>query len=177
MTPHGEISNLGWLVECADPNAPITWVYNDGGRKEAGFHAKSGDCACRAIAIATGMPYLTVHRDLVAMLLEKGGKRAAALRDRYLPAAGRPLHGYHNKLANKYMERLGWKWTATMGIGTGCRVHLRRSELPMGRIIVRLSGHWAAVINQTLHDTHDCSRGGTRCVYGYWSKGTEGAKC
>jgi hypothetical protein len=24
------------------------------------------------------------------------------------------------------------------------------------------------VIDGVLHDTHDCTRGGTRCVYGYW---------
>jgi len=24
------------------------------------------------------------------------------------------------------------------------------------------------VIDGVLHDTHDCSRDGTRCVYGYW---------
>jgi hypothetical protein len=26
------------------------------------------------------------------------------------------------------------------------------------------------VIDGVIHDTHDCSRGGTRCVYGYWRK-------
>ena len=68
------------------------------------------------------------------------------------------------------MENLaGWKWTPTMGIGTGCRVHLRPEELPGGRIIVSLSKHWCAVIDGVPHDTHDPSRGGTRCVYGYWS--------
>jgi hypothetical protein len=57
-----------------------------------------------------------------------------------------------------------------MGIGTGCTVHLKADELPAGRIIVRLSGHYAAVIDGVLHDTSDCSRDGTRCVYGYWVK-------
>ena len=55
-----------------------------------------------------------------------------------------------------------------MGIGTGCKVHLRKDELPMGRIIVALSKHYAAVIDGVVHDTHDPSRSGTRCVYGYW---------
>lgn len=57
-----------------------------------------------------------------------------------------------------------------MGIGTGCRVHLRADELPVGRIIVAVSKHYAAVVDGVLRDTFDCSREGTRCVYGYWKQ-------
>ncbi len=67
------------------------------------------------------------------------------------------------------MTALGFKFVPTMGIGTGCKVHLRDGELPMGRIIARVSRHYVAVIDGVLHDTYDASRGGTRCVYGYWS--------
>jgi hypothetical protein len=37
-------------------------------------------------------------------------------------------------------------------------------------IIVVLSGHLTAVIDGVIYDTHGPSRGGTRCVYGYYSK-------
>lgn len=57
-----------------------------------------------------------------------------------------------------------------MGVGTGCKVHLRAAELPKGRLIVRVSRHLVAVLDGMIHDTHDCSRDGTRCVYGYWSQ-------
>jgi hypothetical protein len=57
-----------------------------------------------------------------------------------------------------------------MQIGSGCKVHLRSDELPIGRLVVGLSRHSAAVIDGVLHDTYDCSRRGTRCVYGYWSR-------
>lgn len=63
---------------------------------------------------------------------------------------------------------LGAVWTPTMKFGSGCTVHLRSGELPMGRLVLRLSKHLAAVIHGVLHDTYDCSRDGTRCVYGYW---------
>lgn len=71
-------------------------------------------------------------------------------------------------------------------------------ELPLGRLIVRVSKHMCAVIDGVIHDTHNPSeRGATiypantlenipvgsrrlangdycyepkRCVYGYWSK-------
>lgn len=55
-----------------------------------------------------------------------------------------------------------------MGIGTGCRGHLREGELPNGRLIVSVSRHMVAVIDGVIYDTHDPSRDGTRCVYGYW---------
>lgn len=70
----------------------------------------------------------------------------------------------------KYMKEKGWCFVPTMGIGTGCKVHLKDGELPMGRLVVRASRHLVAVIDGVLHDTYDCSRGGTRCVYGYYKK-------
>lgn len=57
-----------------------------------------------------------------------------------------------------------------MSIGTGCKVHLTSNELPAGRLIVKVSKHLTAVINGVVHDTHDPSREGTRCVYGYYIK-------
>ncbi len=65
---------------------------------------------------------------------------------------------------------MGFKWVATMQIGQGCKVHLRANELPKGIIICSVSRHYTAVINGVLNDTYDCSRGGQRCVYGYWIK-------
>ena len=42
-------------------------------------------------------------------------------------------------------------------------------KLPMGRLIVTVSKHECAVINGVIYDTSDPLRGGTRCVYGFWS--------
>ena len=57
-----------------------------------------------------------------------------------------------------------------MLVGQGCKVHLRSEELPSGILIVAVSRHLTVVKNGVIYDTHDCSRDGTRCVYGYWSK-------
>lgn len=62
----------------------------------------------------------------------------------------------------RYLERLGWTWHPTMGIGTGCQVHLLADELPAGRLIVSCSRHITAVIDGVIHDTFDPSREGTR---------------
>jgi hypothetical protein len=95
----------------------------------------------------------------------------ARLELRYGAQAARhasPRTGVHRRIYDRYLADLGWKWTPTMAIGSGTRVHLRPDELPSGRVIVRLSHHIATVIDGVLHDSHDCSREGTRAVYGYW---------
>jgi len=55
-------------------------------------------------------------------------------------------------------------------VGAGCQVHLRPNELPNGILIVKVSKHLTAVIDGVMYDTHDPSRGGSRCVYGYYLK-------
>ena len=57
-----------------------------------------------------------------------------------------------------------------MKVGGGCQVHLRATELPSGTLIVRVSKHLSAVIDGVIQDTHNPSRGGSRCVYGYYIK-------
>jgi hypothetical protein len=74
----------------------------------------------------------------------------------------------YGSTTRKIMRDLGFEWTPTMRIGSGCTVHVAQGELPGGRIIVQLSGHISAVIGGVVHDTYDPGRDGTRCVYGYW---------
>lgn len=163
-----------------------TWLRNDGGRADAGFKGQAGDCVTRAIAIAAELDYREVYDELYRLglawadrkmltrrarriLAEDGGSSEAdvwrEVRRRMSPRLGSPPRVY-----KPYILSLGFDWTPTMQIGSGCRVHLRSDELPAGRLIARCSGHLVAVIDGTVHDTGDPSRGGTRCVYGYWSK-------
>lgn len=140
-------------------NPPLPWRYDDGGRSDAGFRGSAGDCVTRAIAIATGMPYRDVYRDLARLCEERGGPRSAR-------------NGVPRSIYDRYLLAHGWAWTPTMTIGSGCRVHLRRGELPVehGPVIARLSGHLVAIVQGIIRDTGDPSRDGTRCVYGYWTR-------
>jgi hypothetical protein len=79
-------------------------------------------------------------------------------------------NGVRKDTSRRYLESLGWVWTPTMRIGSGCKVHLKASELPPGRLIVKASKHMTVVIDRVLHDTYDCTRNGTRCVYGYFTQ-------
>lgn len=146
----------------------IRHVYNDGGRAAAGRRGDARDCAARAISIATGMGYSKAYELINDMAkCERRSKRRAG--------RSHARTGVHRATMRRIMAALGWHWTPTMKIGEGCTVHLSADELPAGRIIVSLSRHYAAVIDGELHDTHDCSREGTRCVYGYWSEPGRGA--
>jgi hypothetical protein len=138
-------------------------VIADGGRAQAGYKGKTGDCVCRSIAIATGQNYQDVYATLNKMALsERPSKRKRG--------RSSARTGVHKDTIHRYMKSIGWKWVPTMQIGSGCKVHLRKNELPSGRLVVSLSRHLTAVIDGVIYDNHDPQREGTRCVYGYWHR-------
>lgn len=144
--------------------------YNDGGRAAAGYKGSTGDCVCRAIAIATGVPYQEVYD---ALNLLGSRERPRGKRQRSHSRTGVWRGSYQ-----PYLEHLGWRWVPTMGIGKGCVVHLRANELPPGRLVVRISRHLTCVIDGVINDTFDpremewTGENGrmARCVYGYFTK-------
>lgn len=149
---------MKFVYDNADPYSSIT-----------DFRRATGDCAARAITIATGLKYGDVYHAINDLAkCERKGSRKRGISD--------ARTGVYSSTMKKFMASIGWKWTPTMGIGTGCHVHLRDGELPTGRLVVAVSKHYTAVIDGVIHDTYDPSRPdaftgqGTRCVYGYWSK-------
>ncbi len=173
-------------------HTPMQFVKDDGGRAAAGFKGSTGDCVTRAVAIATGLPYADVYAALSdGMRTQRTTKRGSA------KASARSGVSTTRKWFKDYMAALGWKWTPTMHIGSGCTVHLVANELPAGRLVVAVSKHYTAVIEGVIHDTHNPSERGVsiyspgytgeipkgavwlengngwayspqRCVYGYW---------
>jgi len=138
----------------------IVWEHDDGGRGAAGFRGEAGDCAVRAAAIATGLPYREVY-DRINLL-------AKAERPRGKGKRSSAREGVWPRTLGKLLAEEGFEWTPTMSIGSGTTVHLRADELPSGRLVVRCSKHYTAVVEGVVHDTHDPTREGTRAVYGYW---------
>lgn len=137
-------------------------IHSDGGRSKYFTAEKVGDCVTRAICNATGKDYMEVY---------DGINEVAKKERRSKCKTGRSSarDGVYKATAKRYIERvLGWEWTPCMQIGSGCKVHLKADELPAGALIVNLSGHFTCVKDGVLYDTFDCSREGTRCVYGYW---------
>lgn len=145
----------------------MKFVKNDGGRHNAGFIGTASDCVARSISIITGVPYKQVHEFLAA---GNAAQRVTKHSDKKKAKKKTADHGINTtrKWFKDYMFTLGFTWVPTMQVGQGCKVHLKENELPKGRLLVNVSKHFTAVIDAVLHDTHDCSREGTRCVYGYY---------
>ena len=137
--------------------------YNNGGRSDAGFKGTTGDCVVRAITIATGFTYSEIYSTM--NLFVKDERLTKRKRNK---SASRT--GVHKDQIKKFLNALNWTWIPTMFIGQGCKIHLKADELPSGILIVSLSKHVTCVIDGVINDTYDCSRNGTRCVYGYWTK-------
>jgi len=163
-----------------DGTASLDYQFDDGGRAAAGFKARAADCVARAVSIASERSYREVY-DILA-----SGNREQRVTKHSLHKGARGKTASHGiwtqrKWFKDYMVSLGFVWTPTMLIGQGCKVHLLKGELPMGRLVVAVSKHYTTVIDGVIHDTYDPSRATIyvengvkrmthRCVYGYWRK-------
>lgn len=137
----------------------VPWVWTDGGRAAAGYGTGTDarDCVARAMAVAMALDYREAYEMLATRSQELGFGRTA--RD-----------GVPSSVYKTLWSDLAWVWRPTMHIGSGTTVHLRVGEIPdEGRAIVRLSRHLTALVDGVVWDNHDPSRGGTRCVYGFWT--------
>ncbi len=146
----------------------MNYIYSTGGREKYFKASSVRDCVTRAIANATDLDYLEIYNGINS----EAKKEHASKRKRTTSSA---RNGVYTATAKRYIERtLGWVWVPLMSIGTGCQVHLCKEELPSkGSYILNLSGHFSCWKDGKLYDTYDCSRGGTRCVYGYWREPTK----
>lgn len=143
---------------------PMARIFDDGGRAAAGYKGAARDCVARSIAIVTQRPYVEVYKALSAGMGTMRHPKTGLKR----PASARNGVYTKERWFKAYMKSLGFTWVPTMGIGTGCKVHLAAGELPDGRLVVQVSNHCTAVIDGIIHDTFDPQREKGRCVYGYW---------
>ena len=130
----------------------MSYIFNDGGRKQAGFLGRTGDCAARALAIAESMPYVEAYKLVAQANKDAGGSKSAR--------NGIMKHHFH-----KLLLTLGYKWhSAPKYEGRKARPRDFRRD---GIIIARQARHFVTVINGDCIDTWDSS---DKMVYGYWQK-------
>jgi len=129
----------------------MRFQYNDGGRALAGYKGKTGDCAVRAVAIATGIPYPEAYTSIAQLNSVALGKRSVR-------------HGTLKDTLDGYLKLLGWQWHAAPKV-TGRKA--KASDMPAGTVIARQSKHFVAIIDGVPHDIFDSS---IKMVYGYWRK-------
>lgn len=139
------------LSECAIFSAMIKFIFNDGGRAAAGFRGKT-DCGIRAMAVSCEISYQEARKRCKdASSMGKKGSKAVS-------------RGMYKDDMTAALKTLGWSWRkAPKFVGRKARC----SDMPAGRVIVRMSKHFAAVIDGVLHDTWDSSE---KMAYGYWQK-------
>ena len=161
---------FGFLNLFIKPHSQFPFQFNDGGREKAGFKGGAGDCVVRSIAIAADLPYMQVYEDLRLANESYAQLKNDRLAKRLSAKGSSPRNGNHRNVFHDYILAQGLEWVPTMKVGAGCQVHLRPEELPKGILIAKVSKHLTTIINGVIHDTHNPSRGGTRCVYGYYLK-------
>ena len=120
-------------------NPTIGFVYDDGGRKAAGYKGRTGDCVTRATAILSGTDYRTVYR-MAADLNSKGyGIRTAR-------------NGINKTDYETMFAQLG---ITKIKLTRGPKPTYSEAYQAYGDCVVTTSKHIAALVNGSLHDTHD----------------------
>lgn len=129
----------------------MNFIFNDGGRKEAGYKGSAGDCGARAMAIALGLDYKTAYKELAQANKDKGLAKSAR-------------NGIYKDVYEDVLKKHGWIWNpAPKFVGRKAKC----SDMPTGTVIARQAGHYVAVTNGIPQDIWDSSE---KMVYGYWSK-------
>lgn len=104
----------------------------DGGMAAAGFN-EHNDCVVRALSIATGIKYATMHREMK----ELGRK------DRHRTKS------YWTEWADDWCESKDEYKRNQMTISEFVQLN------PIGKFVIRIRGHALALIDGVIHDTYE----------------------
>jgi hypothetical protein len=84
-------------------------------------------------------------------------------------------HNYPKEVEAQFCRGQGWTWTPMMKVGSGTKVHLMPGEIP-DDCLVKVTATYLAVVKGKIYVPsqawidRDITRGGTRAVYGWWTK-------
>lgn len=127
------------------------FIYSDGGRSEAGYKGRAGDCVVRAICNAMDKDYKEVYKEI-------------ATRNKVIMGKKSVRHGTPKSVSREYLKEQGWVWCSAPKF-KGRKA--RPADLPNGMVIAKQARHLVAVWNGIPLDTFDSSK---KMVYGYWIK-------
>lgn len=137
---------------------------HDGGRHDAGFKGKTGDCVTRAIAIATKQGYRKTYNELGELYKEMTHGLETS-----------PRSGVETPVFCNYLTRLGWAVAVTP--------NAYLSDIPRAGVYIAdlSSRHVVTVIDGVVYDTWDSRRSnrtksGSPKMNGYFYLPAEGAK-
>lgn len=147
-----------WRALTRPQKGRFLWRYDDGGRAQAGYKGKAGDCICRAIAIACDRPYAEVYKALNALCRPHWKSPRSQT-----PSA---RFGMSREIYEPLLIAEGWLYRKFP------RLELFTEKyVPLeGRSIVPLPSHICAVVHGVIRDTYDCSDKGTCWIHGYYRR-------
>ena len=123
----------------------LGYQFDDGGRADAGYKGKAGDCVVRALCILTGADYRAVYRECAHAQGVLGDER------------GTPRNGVQNPVRDFLFREHG---LVKVKIGRGVKPTWAEAYEAHGDCIVKTRKHVAAIVDGALRDTHDWR--------GYW---------
>lgn len=128
----------------------IDFTFDDGGRADAGFRGKTGDCVTRAIAICGRLDYRTVYREMAAAMAGHGYARSA---NAYLTRrAGRDGRRCPKKIQRDVIARFGFE---KVRLPRGPRPTYTEAHERYGDCIVSTRKHVCALVGGSVRDTFD----------------------
>lgn len=153
----------------------LPYVYDDGGRAEAGYRGAAGDCGTRAWAIALGLDYETVRQELmeITKAWQNTSNTKAAKRSRAKGPSVR--NGTWKPVMDLMADAHGWAWKSLKTIGSSETWHLNESTadvLGTDTFVARVSRHFCAVQYGIVRDSHDPRRIVYDAIGGFDDTGT-----
>lgn len=141
------------ITERNVPCGLIGYVFDDGGRKKAGYKGRTTDCIVRAIAIATQLPYEEVYKRIADMRYKWGYSRTG--KGGRLPVRPMPQGFRRPKKETRmkrYMKAFGFQ---KVRLPRGPKPTYTEAYKKYGNCIVKTTKHICALREGALHDTFD----------------------
>ena len=133
----------------------IDYRYDDGGRADAGYRGKTGDCVVRAIAISASEDYRAVYRTMAEHMKRNGysaSGNAYATRERNRKAPRRRGQLSARGVQDGVLEAYGFR---KVRLPSGERPTFTEAHRRYGDCIVGTTKHVAAITDGALRDTFD----------------------
>ncbi len=129
------------------------FYFNNAGREIHFEKLFTGDCATRAIVVATGEMYWKVWQDLTFEKAKLGKQNAD--------------HAMPTTITDRYLSEKGW---ISHTPNKNEKMYFTTSTFPSGTVIIRIKKHMATIIDGVLHDTFYSIGKGRKQVLQYWTK-------
>ena len=133
----------------------LSYEYDDGGRRDAGYKGDTGDCVVRAIAIVTGKPYKEVYRVMATEMKAHGytaSGNAYATSEKKLKTPRKRGQLTVRKVQDKVKGMFGFK---KVSLSRGVRPTFEEAHREYGDCLASTTKHVVALKDGALRDTWD----------------------